>query len=124
MVRAYAWVMNLGAEGLRAVAETAVLNNNYLAEKLSGVRGLSLPFPGSDRRLEQVRYSWEDLAKETGVSTTDLSRRITDYGLANFMESHVPRLVPEPFTLEPTESYTLEELDETLQSVLSGPRNP
>jgi glycine dehydrogenase subunit 2 len=112
VIRAYAWVMSLGGEGLKAVAETAVLNNNYLAEKLSGVRGLSLPFPGSDRRLEQVRYSWEDLAKETGVSTTDLSRRITDYGLANFMESHVPRLVPEPFTLEPTESYTLEELDE------------
>ena len=112
LLKSYAWIMQLGADGLREAAECAVLNNNYLAEKLSGVRGVSLPFPGSGRRLEQVRYSWENLAKETGVSTTDLSRRITDYGLANFMESHVPRLVPAPFTLEPTESYPLEELDE------------
>ena len=73
--------MNLRAEGLRAVAETAVLNNNYLAEKLSDVRGVRLPFPGACRRLKQVRYSWERLAEDTGVSTTDLARRITDYGL-------------------------------------------
>ena len=112
MLRGYAWVMNLGAEGLRSVAETAVLNNNYLAGRLAKVRGVSLPWDSSVRRLEQVRYSWQTLREETGVTTTDLARRITDYGLQNFMESHVPRLVPEPFTLEPTESYTLDELDE------------
>ena len=112
VLKSYGWVMNLGAEGIRQVAETAVLNNNYLATKLAEVRGVSLPFDPSERRLEQVRYSWEQLYEETGVTTTDLVRRIVDFGLQQVMESHVPRLVPEPFTLEPTESYTLDELDE------------
>ena len=112
VLKAYGWVMNLGAEGIRQVAETAVLNNNYLATKLAEIRGVSLPFDPSERRLEQVRYSWEQLYEETGVSTTDLMRRIVDFGLQQFVDSHVPRLVPEPFTLEPTESYTLDELDE------------
>ena len=39
VVRSYAWVLALGAEGLREVAEVAVLNNNYLAKRLEGVRG-------------------------------------------------------------------------------------
>ena len=112
VARGYAWVMNLGGDGLRAVAETAVLNNNYLAHKLSKVRGVSLPWPHAGRTLEQARYSWEKLREDTGVTTTDLGRRITDYGFQPYMESHVPRIVPEPSTLEPTESYTLDELDE------------
>ena len=112
VLRGYAWVMSLGAEGLRAVAEAAVLSNNYLINKLVKVRGVSLPWPETGWRMEQVRLSWEKLTEETGVTTTDLSRRITDYGQRSYIESHEPRLVPEPFTPETTESYTLDELDE------------
>ena len=42
--RSYAWVLALGAEGLREVAEIAVLNNNYLAKRLEGVRGLEVSY--------------------------------------------------------------------------------
>ncbi|RME82893.1 MAG: glycine dehydrogenase subunit 2, partial [Caldilineae bacterium] len=111
VLRSYAWVMSLGAEGLREVAEVAVLNNNYLLEKIRAIRGADAPFAPGRRRIEQVRYSWQALAEETGVHTEDLGRRAADFGVQYWL-SHHPWYVPEPVTLEPTESYTRAELDE------------
>lgn len=114
VVKSYAWVMSLGAEGLRKVAHMAVLNNNYLARKVTSIRGASLSFADENpsRRLEQARYSWEALAAETGVHTMDVHNRMIDFGVQGYFTSHHPWLVPEPFTLEPAESSTREELDE------------
>jgi glycine dehydrogenase subunit 2 len=112
VLKAYAWVMSLGAEGLREVAETSVLNNNYLAKKLEGVAGIGVPYPLGGRRLEQVRYHWQALKEDTGVGTEDVRRRLVDYGLQTYHTSHHPVLVPEPFTLEPTESLSKADLDE------------
>jgi glycine dehydrogenase subunit 2 len=111
-VRAYAWLMSLGAEGLRTVAETAVLNNNYLAKQLATIPGLSVPYEGSGPRLDQIRYSWKELADETEVGTEDLLRRTTDYGVQPYYTSHNPMIVPEPMTLEPTEMMSRADLDE------------
>jgi glycine cleavage system P protein (glycine dehydrogenase) subunit 2 len=110
LVRAYAWIMALGAEGLREVAEIAVLNNNYLLMKVLEARGVSAPFAAGRRRIEQVRYSWEQLHRDTGVTTDDLAARVIDFGTHYWM-SHHPYVVPEPMTLEPTESYSREDLD-------------
>ena len=112
ILKSYAWVMSLGAEGLRAVAETAVINNNYLATRIARIKGVELPWDPGVRRLEQVRYSWRKLHEDTGVSTSDLTRKMVDFGLPTYTESHVPKLVDEPMTLEPTESLSLDELDE------------
>ncbi len=119
VVRAYAWLLSLGADGLRTVAETAVLNNNYLAHLLAAIPGLTIPYEGNGPRLDQIRYSWEPLTEETGVSTDDLVRRTTDYGLQPYYTSHEPMLVPEPMTLEPTEMLSREDLDE-LAAVLAA----
>ena len=59
-----------------------------------------------------MRYSWEKLHEETGVSTFDILVRMVDFGVQHYLPSHVPMLVPQPFTLEPTESYAKAELDE------------
>jgi glycine dehydrogenase subunit 2 len=114
VVRSFAWILSLGAEGLREVAEVAVLNNNYLAKRLSEVRGLEVSFADSndDHRLEQIRYSLEKLQEETGVGTLDVARRTADFGVASYFPSHEPWLVPEPVTLEPSESYSRADLDE------------
>jgi glycine dehydrogenase subunit 2 len=103
--------MSLGADGLKSVSETAVLNNNYLATKLMQIKGLDLPWDNNVRRIEQVRYTWKQLCLDTGLTTSDLARKMSDYGLQTYMESHVPRLVDEPMTLEPTESLSLDDLD-------------
>jgi glycine dehydrogenase subunit 2 len=116
VLKAYAWTMSLGAEGLRAVAETAVLNSNYLLSKIGRLRGVDIPWrENNSHRLEQVRYSMERLHAETGVSSSDVKWRMIDYGMQHYMESHVPMLVPQPFTIEPGESYTLDELDECVE---------
>ena len=111
VLRAYAWVMNLGAEGLREVAETAVLNNNYLLERMRQIPGVSAPYAQGKRRIEQVRYSWQELAEETGVHSEEIGLRAADFGV-HYWTSHHPFVVPEPCTLEPTESYSKQELDE------------
>ena len=113
VVRSYAWVLSLGAAGLREVAEVAVLNNNYLASKLSKIPGIEISFAegNSERRLEQIRYSLAKLEEETGVGTLDVARRTADFGVASYFPSHEPWLVPEPATLEPTESYSRADLD-------------
>jgi len=112
VVRAYAWIMSLGAEGLKEVSRVAVLNNNYLMrELLRRVKGVEVPLLLDKHRLEQVRYSWERLAEDTGLSTTDIQRRVADFG-AHYWTSHEPWVIPEPMTLEPTESYSKDELDE------------
>lgn len=115
VLRAYAWIRGLGADGLKAVAETAVLNNNYLYHKVLQIKGASAPYI-KGKRLEQVRYSWEQLYKETGVGTDDVSRRMADFG-HQYWTSHHPYVVPEPFTLEPTESYSKSDIDEYVASL-------
>ncbi len=110
-LRAYAWIRALGADGLREVSAVAVLNNNYLLEKIKRIRGASAPYAEGHRRIEQVRYSWEQLHRDTGVTTEDISLRMADYGM-HLWSSHHPFIVPQPFTVEPTESYAKEELDE------------
>ncbi|MGZ8571790.1 MAG: aminomethyl-transferring glycine dehydrogenase subunit GcvPB [Actinomycetota bacterium] len=111
LLRAYAWIMSLGAEGLREVAEIAVLNNNYLLKRILEIRGASAPYAAGKRRIEQVRYSWEELTRETGITSEQIGLRALDYGVHYWM-SHHPYVVPEPFTLEPTESYSKADLDE------------
>ncbi len=114
VVKAYAWVMNLGAEGLKAVAEVAVLNNNYLLDKLLEIPGLSAPFAKGKRRIEQVRYSWKKLRKDTGVHSEEIGLRTADFGV-HYWTSHHPWIVPQPCTLEPTESYSKADLDEYIE---------
>ncbi|MDR2157648.1 MAG: glycine dehydrogenase subunit 2, partial [Clostridiales Family XIII bacterium] len=60
----------------------------------------------------QCRYSWEQLKKDTGFGTEDVLKRMVDYSLEHYWESHHPHIVPEPVTLEPTDSYSKEDIDE------------
>ena len=114
VLKSYAWVMSLGAKGLREVAEIAVLNNNYLLNKVLQIKGVSAPYAKGKRRIEQVRYSWEELREDTGVRSEEAGLRAADFGL-HYWTSHHPWIVPEPCTLEPTESYSKSDLDEYIE---------
>ncbi|MFC2164400.1 aminomethyl-transferring glycine dehydrogenase subunit GcvPB [Acidobacteriota bacterium] len=113
VMRAYAWIMSLGADGLKEAAHVAVLNNNYVLKKIRELQGASAPYAEGKHRIEQVRYSWEELTEDTGVTTEDVICRMVDFGF-HLWTSHHPFVVPEPFTIEPTESYSKAELDEYL----------
>ena len=58
-----------------------------------------------------MRYSWQDLYEETGISSEEIGMRAADFGM-HYWTSHHPYVVPQPFTLEPTESYSKAEMDE------------
>ncbi len=112
VIRAYAWIRSMGAEGLREVAEISVLNNNYLDRLLMGVRGVSRPYAEGHRRLDQVRYSLAQLKEDTGVGTEAVRDRMIDFAIQSYWMSHHPWVVPEPFTPEPCETYSKADLDE------------
>ena len=111
ILKSYSWIMSLGSDGLKEVSQIAVLNNNYLLKKVLEIPGASAPYAEGRHRIEQVRYSWERLYEETGITTENVTCRMVDFGF-HMWSSHHPFIVPQPFTLEPTESYSKAELDE------------
>lgn len=113
IVRGYSWILSLGDEYLREVSRVAVLNNNYVFKKITAMRGIGAPYAEGEYRMEQVRYSLQKLKEDTGIGVAEVINRMFDYGM-HLWTSHEPWIVPEPFTVEPTESYSKEELDEYL----------
>ncbi|MBF8981973.1 aminomethyl-transferring glycine dehydrogenase subunit GcvPB [Lutibacter sp. B2] len=116
IMKAYAWIRSLGAEGLYEVAKIAVLNNNYMFKKLMELDCVDAPYIEGKQRIEQVRYTLEKLAKDTGVTTGDIQRRMMDFGM-HYWCSHHPYYIPEPMTLEPTETPSKEDLDEYIETL-------
>ena len=52
------------------------------------------------------------MKEDTGFGTVDVTKRLVDFGMQHYWQSHHPWIVPEPFTLEPTESFSKDDLDE------------
>lgn len=111
VLKAYAWIRSLGSEGLYEVAKVAVLNNNYLFRKLMEVDCVDAPYIKGKQRIEQVRYTLEKMFNDTGIGTGDVQRRMMDFG-THYWTSHHPYYIPEPITLEPTETPSKADLDE------------
>jgi len=102
--KAYAYLLQLGDEGLRAVSEDAVLNANYLQERLK--RSYALPY---DRPCKhEFVLSGKGLAE--GISTLDIAKRLIDYGI-HPPTVYFPLIVREALMIEPTESEGKDGLD-------------
>jgi glycine cleavage system P protein (glycine dehydrogenase) subunit 2 len=113
VLKAYAWVRAMGAEGIEAASDLSVLASNYIDARLSRIRGVTRSHPQvPGPRMEMTRYSLETLARETGVTAVDVQNRMTDFGIDAFWLSHEPWLVPEPFTPEAGETWSREDIDE------------
>lgn len=116
VLKAYAWIRSLGAEGLYEVAKIAVLNNNYMFKKLMALHCVDAPYIEGRQRIEQCRYTLQKLYEETGISTADVQRRMMDFGM-HYWQSHHPYYVPEPMTLEPTETPSKADIDEYIDTL-------
>jgi glycine dehydrogenase subunit 2 len=110
LLRAYAYILSLGAEGLKEVAEVSVLNANYIAKKLSRIRGFELPYDKQTPRKHECVLSVKPLMHETGVRALNVSKRLLDYGVHS-PTTYFPQIVEEALMIEPTESFEKEELD-------------
>lgn len=105
LVRAYAYLLRQGGDGLTRASERAVLNANYLRHRLQGV--LDVPFSGL-RKHEFVASGASLTAK--GVKTVDVAKRLMDFGY-HPPTVYFPHLVEEALMIEPTETETRATLD-------------
>lgn len=112
VVKAYAWVRAMGAEGLREAADISVLLNNYMEKEMLKIRGVTRSHPAIHGwRIEMTRYSLNQLYQETGVSVVDVANRMVDFGVDAPWMSHEPWLVPQPITPEAGEMWSIEDID-------------
>jgi glycine dehydrogenase subunit 2 len=104
-IRALAYILANGPDGLRQTTEDAVLNANYIRKKLEDLYELPYKTPS----MHEVVFSDKrQVAK--GVKTGDIAKRLIDYGFHPYTVSF-PLIVPGALMIEPTESESVEELD-------------
>ncbi len=113
LVRAYAYIRSLGADGLRAISEAAVLNANYVQARLRGA--YRLPY---DRRCMHECVFSGSRQKAKGVKTLDIAKRLIDYGF-HPPTIYFPLVVDEALMIEPTESESKETLDAFCDAMLA-----
>lgn len=112
LVRAYAYIRTMGADGLKEVSEIAVLNANYLMKKLQG--SYDVPFNKTCKHEFVLSGTRQ---KKLGVRTLDIAKRLLDFGV-HPPTIYFPLIVEECLMIEPTETESLETLDYFVEVML------
>ena len=112
LVRAYCYIRTLGPDGLRQVAENAVLNANYLLSRLKHF----LPVPYGDRCMHEFVASAAKLKEQRNVTAMDLAKRVLDFGF-HAPTVYFPLTAPEAMMIEPTETESKQTLDAFAQTL-------
>jgi len=110
----YGYISMLGAEGLKSSTELAILNANYIKEKLNG--HYDTLYSGEMGRAAHEMILECRPFKQCGIEVTDIAKRLMDYGF------HAPTVsfpVAGTLMIEPTESENLEELDRFCEAMIS-----
>jgi glycine dehydrogenase subunit 2 len=113
LVRAFTYILSLGAEGLQRCAEMAVLNANYLLARLRDA--YHVPF---DRPVMHECVLSDRGLRDCGVTTLDVAKRLIDYGF-HPPTIYFPLIVHGALMIEPTESESPEELERLVESLLA-----
>lgn len=111
MVRAFSYLLTMGAEGLKEASELAVLNANYIRAKLKDHYEL----PIDD--ICKHEFVLAGLKDNDSVSTLDIAKRLLDYGY-HPPTIYFPLIVQEAIMIEPTETEKLETLDEFINAMI------
>ena len=115
LARALAYILVNGGDGLRQIAETAVLNANWIRQRLTGT--YDVPF---DRPcMHEVVLSVRTLKQAHGVRALDVAKRLLEEGFHS-PTVYFPLIVEEALMIEPTETespQTLEALAESLERI-------
>jgi len=105
-VKAYAYILSLGGEGVKETSQDAVLNANYLREKLKTIFNL----PYDKLCMHEFVLSAAD-KKQYGINALAIAKRLIDYGI-HPPTIYFPLIVNESMMIEPTETENKETLDE------------
>ena len=113
MVKAYAYIRSLGPDGLQRASEVAVLNANYVKERLKPYYDIAY-----DRIcMHECVFSGKRQVKESGVHTSDIAKRLLDYGY-HPPTIYFPLIVPEAIMIEPNETESKETLDAFCETMI------
>jgi glycine dehydrogenase subunit 2 len=112
MVRAWAYILTMGGSGLKQASEMAVLNANYIRARLEPVYNL----PHKHRSLHEVVFNDANLAND--CHTLDVAKRLIDYGY-HPPTIYFPLVVKGAIMIEPTETESMETLDEFCDAMLA-----
>lgn len=112
IVRAYAYMLMLGAEGMKRASENAVLNANYVRAKLKGHYEMPYDHPC----MHECVFSASRQAK-SGVRAMDIAKALIDRGF-HPPTVYFPLTVPEAMMIEPTESESKETLDAFIAAMI------
>lgn len=106
VVRALTYILTLGREGMLQVSHQAVLNANYMMEKLKDI----YPVAFEGRCMHEFVLSLEKLKKDTGITAMDIAKGLLDYNI-HPPTMYFPLIVHEALMVEPTETESKETLD-------------
>ncbi|MDD3823442.1 MAG: aminomethyl-transferring glycine dehydrogenase subunit GcvPB [Sphaerochaetaceae bacterium] len=106
LLRAYAYVLTMGCEGLREASRHAVLNANYLRARMNGM--FLRPYEGLC--MHEFVVSAQRFKEQYGVGALDFSKALLDRGI-HPPTMYFPLIVHEALMIEPTETESLEDLD-------------
>ncbi len=110
LLRAYSYIRSIGASGLRNIAENAVLNANYMKEKLK--KQYHLPYD----RICQHEFVIDDRLMPNDITTNDIAKRLMDFGF-HPPTIYFPLIVKGAMLIEPTETETKENLDAFIEAM-------
>jgi glycine dehydrogenase subunit 2 len=114
-VRALSYILSHGADGLRQVAEDAVLNANYILRSLEDV--YTAPFAAAGPCMHEALFS-DDFLEGTGLTTLDLAKAMIDEGF-HPMTMYFPLVVHGAMLVEPTETESKASLDQLIGAMRS-----
>ncbi len=106
LVRAYTYIRSNGPDGLRHVAESAILNANYLKHELAPDYEIAYPITCQHEFVATAQHQKD----EHGVTALDIAKRLLDFGMYA-PTTYFPLIVHEALMIEPTETETRETLD-------------
>ncbi len=112
LIKAYAYILSMGAEGLRRVSEMAVLNANYLMGRLKDYYHLPYERPCMHECVFTDRFQ-----EKHHVSTLDIAKRLIDYGF-HPPTIYFPLVVKGALMMEPTETESKENIDQFIESMI------
>ena len=113
LVRAYAYILSLGGDGLEEVSRMALLNANYIRRKLE--KNYQIAF--NEPCMHECIFT-DRLQQKSGVSTLDIAKRLLDYG-HHPPTIYFPLVVSGALMIEPTETETRETLDDFVDAMLA-----